>query len=124
MRLLLRYALVLTSMFVLAVAYSTETKPPVQQSLAVAISAPASVKAGSPVKLTITATNTSDREVAYYVGPAELYHIYVRDATGAFAPDTAEGIRKHPWSPHRTGGWGFQRSLFPFSRRAGRETRD
>jgi hypothetical protein len=64
------------------------------------------VKAGSPVRVKITTTNTSDREVVYYETGPWHYNIYVRDATGAYAPDTPEGLGKHPWSPRRTGGGG------------------
>jgi hypothetical protein len=99
--------LVFLSFAPLTAVYAAQGVQPGPQSLSLTISASESVaKAGSPVKLTIIATNASDHDVVYYDGPSGLYRIYVRDATGGIAPETPEGVRKHPWSPHRTGGGG------------------
>ena len=93
--------LIFLSFLPLTAAHAAQNAPLAPPSLSVSISAPESVvKAGSAVKLKITTTNTSDHDVSFIVSTDGLYDIYVRDPTGALAPETPEGARKHFWSPN------------------------
>jgi hypothetical protein len=92
----------LFSLFLPLIAAHAQQQPQsAQPSLSLTISVPGTaVKAGSPLKLKITTTNTSDHDVSYLVSTDGLYDVYVHDAAGALAPETPEGARKHFWSPN------------------------
>ncbi len=96
--------ILLFSLFLLLIAAHAQQKPQsAQPSLSLTISVPETVvKAGSPIKLSITTTNTSDHDVSYIVSTLGLSDVYVHDAAGALAPETPEGAQKHFFSPkHR-----------------------
>jgi hypothetical protein len=94
--------ILLFSLFLSLIAAHAQQSKSVQPSLSLTITAPETVvRAGSPLSMKITATNTSGHDVSYIVSTlGGLYDIYVHDAAGALAPETPEGAQKHFFSPH------------------------
>jgi hypothetical protein len=86
-----------------------EIKPP----FTITISTPESVvEAGSDVKINITMTNTSDRDVFYGSGTEPVVEIRVLDSDGKSVAETPEGMKIHDTEPNRQPQSGSYGRLF------------
>jgi hypothetical protein len=86
-----------------------EIKPP----FTITISPPESVvDAGSNVKVKITMTNTSDRDVFYGSGTEPVVEIRILDSDGKSVAETPEGMKIHGTEPNRQPHSGSYGRLF------------
>jgi hypothetical protein len=89
----------LQTLFVLGVlGFAQDAKPP-QPSFSLTLSMPeTTIKAGSPVMLTISVTNTSDHLVVVMPPRIDVY-----DSEGKPVPETERGMERHGKVPHPGG---------------------
>lgn len=79
-----------------------QIKPASQLPFTITISTPESVvRVGADVRIKITMTNTSDRDVFYGSGTEPVVDVVVLDGSGKQVAETPEGMKIHDTDPNR-----------------------
>src|SRR5437660_6684758 len=101
-------------------SYAALAVPGPKQFFSLTIAAPKEpIKAGTELRLLVTVTNTSDRDISFITSPGRIpedgdrYEIDVRDAQGSPAPPSVYLRTKDKRIPIDYGGSRFARTLRP-----------